>query len=336
MSECVSECRMVLLHITEEIVDGIIDMHGDYLRGAKKLNLSSNGIRYIDDLSKLNEFLTKLDLSFNDLEEVKGLQSLSHLEELNLSGNKLRYLTDIRHLSSLESLDVSQNHITHLKDVQMLQYLPDLKVLKLEGNPICSSTLVYPYAVLAALPSVCVLDGKSREAHMSAMVQSSSARSTGSGISEPLVKESTADDTPQPQANTFLTSSHDDTTTTTAITASRFAQLQQQLAYAQAENAAYADMFRVAENSLGRSAPKDLLASSSGAKKPDINCILSYPYTDLLKLWRQKVIVMKIQGKCTWLFIFDAIVLQVHSLTLQALLDSQEIKSLQNNISKLE
>ena len=151
---------MVLFHITDEIVDGIIDLHGDYLQSAKKLNLSSNGIRYIDDLTKLNAYLTKLDLSSNDLEEARGLQSLTQLQELNLSGNHLTDVTDIQCMTSLEYLDLSQNNISRLHDIQLLDRLSSLRTLQLAGNPICSSALLYPYAVLATLPSLEVLDDR--------------------------------------------------------------------------------------------------------------------------------------------------------------------------------
>ena len=74
------------------------------------------------------------------------------------------------------------------------------------------------------------------------------------------------------------------------ISASHYAQLQQKLAYVVAENAAYEDMFRVAENKLGRNAPIETLKTlDTRAHKPNIDSILSYPYADLLKLWREKV-----------------------------------------------
>lgn len=152
--------RMVLVHVTNEIVDGILDVHGDYLKTARKLNLSSNGIRYIDDLTKLNSYLTKLDLSFNDLEEVKGLKSLTLLEELNLSGNRLTDVTDIQHMTSLQYLDLSQNKISRLKDIQLLSRLQHLKTLNLAGNPLCNSALLYPYAILAAFPLLEMLDDR--------------------------------------------------------------------------------------------------------------------------------------------------------------------------------
>jgi hypothetical protein len=340
---------MVLLHITEEIVDGIIDLHGDYLQSAKKLNLSSNGIRLIDDLAKLNVFLTKLDLSFNDLEEVKGLQSLTLLEELNLSGNRLTDVTHIQHMTSLKHLDLSQNNITQLRDIQMLDKLQNLRSLNLAGNPLCTSALLYPCAVLAALPSLEVMDNRlrpslsasiiaclcklplsyphsffnscllfgillchlhiivyfmlhecrSRAEHMlrarnttagqpslppappqlsqlHSLPESSSERVSAPPVEHPTSIRSTASPSPASQA--------------ASISTSHAANLQQQLAYAQAEIAAYADMFRVAENSLGREAPKEVLSTAdTRASRPNIESILAYPYADLLKLWRQKV-----------------------------------------------
>ena len=151
---------MVLLHVTDEIINGIIDVHGEYLQTAQKLNLSSNGIRYLDDLYKLNKYLKSLDLSFNDLEETRGLQSLTNIEELNLRGNHLKNIYDMKNMTNLTHLDLAQNEISHLRDIQVLDKFPKLKSLKLEGNPLCKSSLLYPYAVLSAIPTLEVLDGR--------------------------------------------------------------------------------------------------------------------------------------------------------------------------------
>lgn len=281
---------MVLLHITEAIVDGIIDVHGDYLHNAKKLNLSSNGIRYIDDLSKLNDYLTKLDLSFNDIEDIRGLQTLSKLEELNLSGNQLTSMSDIRQLTNLTFLDISENNITHLSDIQMLNNLPHLKELKLARNPLCASTLVYPYAVLAALPAVRVLDGKSREELMaSTPVHRPLSRPAAPPPQAPASRLVPSESHAQVPRLAATSPSSSPPSAVEAISTSHTAQLQQQLAYAQSENAAYADMFRVAERALAHKAPKEVLTSHSPGSRPDIDCIMKYNYADLLKLWRQKV-----------------------------------------------
>ena len=118
------------------------------------------------------------------------------------------------------------------------------------------------------------------------------------------------------------------------ISTSHYAQLQQKLAYIVAENAAYEDMFRVAENKLGRNAPIETLKTlDTRAHKPNIDSILSYPYADLLKLWREKVFLhMLCDFKVLNVLYY---LMKVHSLTLRGILDAEEIQSLRKSAENL-
>lgn len=84
--------------------------------------------------------VTKIDLSWNELEEIPLLISrLSHLEILNLSHNKLKaYPAFMCGFKKLISLDLSFNEIEHLEENILL--LARLKTLKMEGN----ANLIWP------------------------------------------------------------------------------------------------------------------------------------------------------------------------------------------------
>jgi internalin A len=89
-------------------------------------------IRDITLLAQLS-FITYLDLSYNQLTEIKGLESLTALEVLDLSSNQLAEIKGLESLGALNKLDLSYNRITEIKG---LESLTALKVLRLTGNRI--------------------------------------------------------------------------------------------------------------------------------------------------------------------------------------------------------
>lgn len=96
---------------------------GKHLSGLKKLNLSHNRLKYIDDryLCKM-ESLKHINLSHNELTDIDPLDTtyeLKYLKSIDVSYNKIR------------ETPISALHRRYLK------------VLKLEGNPIQKSINIY-------------------------------------------------------------------------------------------------------------------------------------------------------------------------------------------------
>ncbi|KAI0228805.1 Geranylgeranyl transferase type-2 subunit alpha [Lamellibrachia satsuma] len=89
--------------------------HLEYLACLTEVDLSHNALRHICD-GFLLQRVRVLDLSHNDIETCEGLGSLDGLQTLDLSYNSLVDVESLRPLSSC----------------------PHLKLLKLEGNELCS------------------------------------------------------------------------------------------------------------------------------------------------------------------------------------------------------
>lgn len=85
------------------------------------------------DLSFLQEFpqVRILDLSHNEIEELRFLQNLKYLEQLYLANNNVvnEELKHILHLRELKSLDLYQNPLSNKEQLkqELLNKLPRLK-----------------------------------------------------------------------------------------------------------------------------------------------------------------------------------------------------------------
>ncbi len=90
------------------------------LEKVKGLNLSNNQLTEVKGLEKLTQ-LTHLYLYDNQLTDVKGLEKLTQLKELYLYGNQLtdvkglEKLTQLRNLSLRDNLDLTKAQIAELK-----------------------------------------------------------------------------------------------------------------------------------------------------------------------------------------------------------------------------
>jgi len=79
------------------------------------------------------EKVTKLSLHENQLTEVpEGLEKLTQLKGLNLTLNQLTDVKELEKLTQLEKLYLSSNQLT---DVKVLEKLKQLKILYLKDNP---------------------------------------------------------------------------------------------------------------------------------------------------------------------------------------------------------
>ncbi|MFX1519637.1 MAG: leucine-rich repeat domain-containing protein [Promethearchaeota archaeon] len=77
--------------------------------------------------------LHALDLRWNLITEIKGLEILTNLQKLDLGGNQITEISGLNNLTNLRHLDLSMNHIRKIKGLEKLK---ELKKLDLSRNPI--------------------------------------------------------------------------------------------------------------------------------------------------------------------------------------------------------
>ena len=112
------------------------------------LSLAQNKIQEIPDLGGL-ESLTRLNLSYNQLESLPMDVVNTNLEELDLRGNKVTALPGLP--SSLKVLDLRGNQISSVWSVLAQSDLPHLTSLDLSENPLVSLPSLPPLPSLTTL-----------------------------------------------------------------------------------------------------------------------------------------------------------------------------------------
>ncbi|BFZ17620.1 hypothetical protein BsWGS_20659 [Bradybaena similaris] len=113
----------------------------------------------------------QLDLSFNKLRSLHGLEHFQQLRELVLDNNELNDTVVFPHLKDLHTLTLNKNKLTDLHGLleQLIGQLPSLTYLSLLGNKACPNELSaldkddedylrYRYYVLYKLPGLKFLD----------------------------------------------------------------------------------------------------------------------------------------------------------------------------------
>lgn len=131
------------------------------------LYLSKNIISTIENLECLRD-LNTLDLSENRITTISGLAILPNLSSLNLSRNQLSSASDLLELvacNQLSNLDISHNRIDDDQEnegranvLEVLTQVPQLKALRITGNPVVSRTKHFRKAFIAAMPQLAFLD----------------------------------------------------------------------------------------------------------------------------------------------------------------------------------
>ncbi|KAF9410180.1 hypothetical protein HW555_010658 [Spodoptera exigua] len=114
-----------------------------------------------------------LDLSYNCIETLKGLEQFSRLEELILDNNKLGDAVSFPYLSNLKTLSLNNNEITDLEELvnKISKHFPALTYLSLLSNKACPNQLSdvdkddsdyqrYRYYVIYMLPNLRFLDSR--------------------------------------------------------------------------------------------------------------------------------------------------------------------------------
>lgn len=103
-----------------------------------------------------------LDLSFNLIEKIEGLDKLSKLADLSLFSNNITYISGLEGLVKLNVLSLGSNKINDY--VEAIRYLynlrfSNLQVLKMADNPFCKhKEAEYRYYAIAFLKKLKYLD----------------------------------------------------------------------------------------------------------------------------------------------------------------------------------
>ena len=130
----------------------------------QRLNLDALGIHKISSLGNCI-ILKELYLGKNEITEISGLDCVSGtLEKLDLSFNRINSLLNLETMTRLKWLDLRENQISKFSDVGELAMLPNLRTIYFQGlddnhsNPICKLILYAPQ-ILAINPEITILDG---------------------------------------------------------------------------------------------------------------------------------------------------------------------------------
>ena len=117
-------------------------------------------------LSKYTKFsditeLKSLNIWGEDLQDISIISKMPNLEILSLSSNRISTLSPLSTCLNMREIYLRNNNITSFEELNHLRHLFNLKVLWLEGNPICDD-IFYREKVLNLLPQIIYLDNKSR------------------------------------------------------------------------------------------------------------------------------------------------------------------------------
>merc|ERR1712166_533601 len=128
---------------------------------AKCIWLEANGLQRIENLEPCKDTLRQLFIQQNCIKEMSGLEELTNLGAINLSENFVKKVDHLKGLTGLNTLQLTQNSLATYDDliglrdcpsisslelnknkiedpkvIDILATMPNLKVLKLDGNPI--------------------------------------------------------------------------------------------------------------------------------------------------------------------------------------------------------
>ena len=105
--------------------------------------------------------IKKLNLYAEDLLDVSLISKMPNIEVLSLSSNQISSLSPFTNCLNVREIYLRNNNIDSFKELNHLKHLLNLKVLWLEGNPICND-INYREKVFNILPQVIFLDNKKR------------------------------------------------------------------------------------------------------------------------------------------------------------------------------
>lgn len=118
-----------------------------------KLDVNYNGITDISGIENLTNLRT-LDLNYNNISDISGLKNLTNLHTLNLGNNKIIDISSLKGLSNLDILNLQNNKVN---DLSPLQGITNLYTLSLDDNQISDIT---PLSNLKNLNSLTLNDNQ--------------------------------------------------------------------------------------------------------------------------------------------------------------------------------
>ena len=102
------------------------------------------GLRNISKISELSDSFKRLDISKNDIVDIRPITTLTTLESVDLSQNNISSLpASFNDLKEIQFLDLSGNNITSISALEALSSLEKLAAINLSGNPICNTIGFY-------------------------------------------------------------------------------------------------------------------------------------------------------------------------------------------------
>ena len=103
-----------------------------YLEDIDEFELSDSDINDLDG-AQYCIHAVNIDLSENQIVDLRPLENLGLLEMLNLSGNHIEIIDSLEYLTKLRELDLSYNRI---RNIEPLFALGKLELVDLTGNPV--------------------------------------------------------------------------------------------------------------------------------------------------------------------------------------------------------
>ncbi|XP_028808266.1 leucine-rich repeat-containing protein ODA7 [Neltuma alba] len=138
----------------------------DQITDLNTLVLSKNPIRKFGDALAKVKSITKLSLSYCQLETIdSSLVSCVDLKELRLAHNEIKSLPDeLAHNSKLLNLDLGNNVIMRYSDLKVLKSLVNLRNLNLLGNPVAANDKI-ARKIRKALPKLQIFNARPVDKH---------------------------------------------------------------------------------------------------------------------------------------------------------------------------
>jgi len=143
--------------------NGLQKMEGLHaLTGLRQIYLQQNCIKKIENLEGLDE-LCCINLSENFITAIENLSHLPKLETLQLNNNNIVSLENLQHLrecKTVRCVELSKNQIEDPGIVDVLASLPNLRLLKLDGNPVIRKIPQYRKTMITRLRNLTYLDDR--------------------------------------------------------------------------------------------------------------------------------------------------------------------------------